>query len=173
MGRKRAKHTDTRIYGAREGKMSTRSGLGPGGPGSGLLPRGGWLRLTPPLRRSTGARLTSGWDITPPSLLHHERDVVDDLQPLGIVIRSDSRRSTFPMSAIPPGETHDDYEGAFGATREDVRPCGRTLRRVLPSTAPLRLNRLPPRGHLNTDARDFEVVASLGLVGVLDVLADL
>ena len=139
-------------------KMYTWSNFGP----RGLLPRVCRLRLTLPLCRTVSAGDTSGWDLTPSSLFHHECDIFDDLQPLGIVmwnVRINSASRTFLLQrpcvgAIPPGETQDDQERPLRPAGEDVGPRRRSLRWVLPSPTPLRLDHSPPPRHFDTETGD-------------------
>lgn len=71
-----------------------------GGFGLGLLAGGGWTRFALPLSR----RLSLD-DIAPLGLLHYERDIADDLQPLGIVIREvvKVRHESSSFSVDPTG----------------------------------------------------------------------
>lgn len=156
--------------------MLTRSSSGPGSPARGLLPRGSRFQLTLPLCRTTGTWGTSSGDVTRLSLLHDECDVVDNLQPLGVMIWNSNRHALLPIShvgTIPPGETQNKQERPLRTTRKNVGPCRRAMRCVLSSPAPPRLNCFPPPGHLGAEAGNRKVVASRGLMGILEIFFDL
>ena len=171
------------------------SGFGPrpreGGSNGGLLSRSVWLRFKLPLRPTTGAWHPSGRDVAVLGLVHHESNVVDNIQPLGIVVgkvvevrRTSSRLSLDPtsilhlfqvlsMRTIPPREAHNDQEDPLGPAREDVGPRRWALRRDLFSATPLWLDPFPPPDHLSTKTRDREGITPRRLVGVLEVFFDL
>jgi hypothetical protein len=171
------------------------SGLGPrlqgGSSGYGLLPRGCRFCFAFPLRLVGRTRRPSGRDVTTLSLLQDKRDIVDDVQPLGIVIRKvlEARRDSSCLSLdptcalllqvscvrpIPPCEAHNDQKYTLGTTGEDIRPlCWVLGKRVLPGTAPLWLDPLPPLGDFNAETRNREGVTSRGLMSILEVLFNL
>ena len=184
----------------------TSSGSGPcprgGGSDDGLLLRGGWLRRTLlprggrlgvvlPLRPTARTRHPSGRDIAVLSPLHYERDIVDGLQPLDIVIRkvvevgrSSSSLGLDPtgilfllqvtcVCAVPPREAHDEQERSLRPARKDIGPRRRALRGVLFSAAPVRLDSLPPSNHLGTKIRNCKSITSRRLVGILEVFFNL
>ena len=126
------------------------------------------------------------------SLFHHERGIVDDIQPRGIVIRkivevgrNPSGTSVDPaydflllqmscVCPIPPHKTHDDQECAFRPVREDIRPLGWILRQwVLIGTAPLRLKSFPPLGNLDTKLGNREGITPRRVVRILEIFLDL
>ena len=92
------------------------------------------------LCRAGGRRDPSGRNIAFLSLLHHERDIVDDPEPLVILIREVVEvrcgSSTLGlgltgallllqipgMSTSPPRKAHDDEKCPLGSTGKDVGP---------------------------------------------------
>lgn len=160
-----------------------------GGFGRGLLLGGFWLSFATPLGPTTGSRHPSSWGVTEFSLFQDKREILDNLQPLDIVVRSDAEiggsgsRPFEPagvlllripcMCTIPPRQAHDNQERPFGSTGEDVGPLSRTLRWVLSPTAPLGLDLVPPVGNFDAETRDGEGITSSRLVCILEILLDL
>lgn len=113
--------------------------------GGGFLSRGGWFYFTLSLRPMTGTGCPSAWNLAVLGPSHNERDVVNDLQPLGVVVGGvvevSSGRSGFgvgrtclPLLQVPsvcttpPSEAQDQYKSALGTAGEDIRPLIRALR---------------------------------------------
>ena len=76
------------------------------------------------------------------------------------------------VRAIPPSQTQDQDERALGSTRENIGPLVRALRSVRGGTAPFRLDRFPPFGHLGAKTGDRDRITPRRLVSVLEILLD-
>ena len=133
-----------------------------------------------PLRPTARAWHPSSRHIAVSSLPHNKRDIVDNVQPISVVIRKAIKVCSGPscfslgltrlplllqvplVSPVPPCKTYNHQERALGSAREDVRPLVQALRQVLFRATPFWLNPFPPFGHLRPKVGDRESITAGG-----------